>query len=130
MTIVDSSVWIDYFNGKITTATDKLDEILGVSEAGLIDLIYMEVLQGFRSQKDFLRAKELFSEIHIYPSLSSPFLLSTIDNYRKLRKKGITPRKSIDNIIATFCILKNFPLLHSDKDFRPYQKHLGLMVVQ
>jgi len=89
MTIVDSSVWIDYFNGKITTATDKLDEILGVSEAGLIDLIYMEVLQGFRSQKDFLRAKELFSEIHIYPSLSSPFLLSTIDNYRKLRKKGL-----------------------------------------
>ena len=126
MTIVDSTIWIDYFNGRITYETDLLDGLLGVSEVGLTDLIYMEVLQGFRSQKDFMAAKALFSELHVFPSLSTPFLLSAIDNYRKLRRIGITIRKSIDNVIATFCILKNFPLLHTDKDFRPYQEHLGL----
>ncbi|MFT5378107.1 MAG: putative nucleic acid-binding protein, partial [Candidatus Latescibacterota bacterium] len=84
------------------------------------------VLQGFRSDKDYKLAKEILTELPIYQIVTPELALVSADNYRKLKKKGITIRKSVDNWIATFCIENKIPLLFSDKDFNPYVEHLGL----
>ncbi|MEM1119589.1 MAG: PIN domain nuclease [Bacteroidota bacterium] len=129
MNLVDSSVWIDYFNGKDTPATDTLDTLLGIQLVATGDLIVTEVLQGFRNQKDFVQAKILFSTLHFYTLGGWNIALKSAENYRLLRKKGVTIRKTIDVFIATFCIENEIALLHSDKDFIPLETHLGLKVL-
>ena len=126
MILVDSSVWIDYFNGIETKETSLLDEFLATDTICIGDIILAEILQGFRSDKDYKLAKELLIELPIYQIMTPELALAGADNYRKLRKKGVTIRKSVDNWIATFCIQNQIPLLFSDKDFAPYVKHLGL----
>ena len=126
MILVDSSVWIDYFNGAETTETALLDEFLSTDTICIGDIILAEVLQGFRSDKDYKLAKAMLTELPIYQIMTPELALIGADNYRKLRKKGITVRKSVDNWIATFCIKNKIPLLFSDKDFNPYVEHLGL----
>jgi predicted nucleic acid-binding protein len=126
MIIVDSSVWIDYFNGRETPETNQLDTLLGVEPLGIGDLIMTEVLQGFRSDKDYQIAKELLTSLTIFEMLGVEFAIKSVDNYRFLRKRGITIRKTTDVIIATFCIESHNPLLFSDKDFIPFVEHLGL----
>ena len=126
MILVDSSVWIDYFNGAETRETTLLDEFLSTDTICIGDIILAEVLQGFRSDKDYKLAKEMLTDLPIYQIMDPELALIGADNYRKLRKKGITVRKSVDNWIATFCIQNKVPLLFSDKDFNPYVKHLGL----
>ena len=126
MILVDSSVWIGYFNGAETTETNLLDEFLSTDTICIGDVILAEVLQGFRSDKDYKLAKEMLTELPIYQIMTPELALTGADNYRKLRKKGITVRKSVDNWIATFCIQNKIPLLFSDKDFNPYVEHLGL----
>jgi len=123
---VDSSVWIDYFNGNITQETNKLDSILGSSPVCIGDIVLTEVLQGFRNDKDFNTAKEFLSSLIIVNVLDTSTALKSANNFRTLRKKGITIRKTIDVIIATFCIDNNIPLLYSDRDFIPFQEHLNL----
>ena len=127
MIIVDSSVWIDYFGGVDTKQSEILDSALGTSLVAVGDLILTEVLQGFRSDKDFRTAKALFAEITVLEMLGKEMALKSADNFRKLRKKGITIRKTADVIIASFCIGRDLPLLFSDKDFRPFVRHLGLI---
>ncbi|MEM6316541.1 MAG: PIN domain nuclease [Bacteroidota bacterium] len=129
MTLIDSSVWIDYFNGKNSKATDKLDRLLGVQPIATGDLIVAEVLQGFRNQKDFNQAKTLFSTLYFYTLGGWDISVKSAKNSRFLRKKGITVRKTIDVFIGTFCIENNIALLHSDKDFEPLQVHFGLKVL-
>ena len=129
MNLVDSSVWIDYFNGTDTRATELLDEMLGKQPIATGDLIVTEVLQGFRSDKDFDQAKVLLSTLHFYTIGGWEVALQSAANYRVLRRKGITIRKTIDVFIATFCIIHNIPLLHFDKDFEPLVTHLGLKVL-
>lgn len=129
MTLIDSSVWIDYFNGKNTKGTDILDSLLGVQPIATGDLIVAEVLQGFRNQKDYEQAKTLFATLHFYTFGGWNIALKSAENYRFLRKKGITVRKTIDVFIATFCIEKGIALLHSDKDFEPLEVNLGLKVL-
>ena len=129
MNMIDSSVWIDYFNGKDTRATDLLDKMLGIQPIATGDLIITEVLQGFKHPKDFNQAKLLFSRLHFYNLGGWEIALKSAENYRMLRKKGITVRKTIDVFIATFCIENNIPLLHSDKDFESLEEHLGLKVL-
>lgn len=129
MIIVDSSVWIDYFNNQETPQVHHLDLLLGQQEVGLGDVILTEVLQGFRLDKDFNKAKELLLNFDIFSMLGETIALQAIDNYRFLRKKGITIRKTNDVIIATFCIQNSFPLLFVDKDFKPFVAHLGLKAV-
>ena len=129
MNMIDSSVWIDYFNGRDTRATDLLDKMLGVQPIATGDLIVTEVLQGFKHTKDFKQAKLLFSTLHFYSLGGWEIALKSAENYRMLRKKGITVRKTIDVFIATFCIENNIPLLHSDKDFESLEEHLGLKVL-
>jgi hypothetical protein len=126
MTLVDSSVWVDYFNGRVTRETDHLDSLLGREPVAIGDLILAEVLQGFRSDADFAAAKELMAALTVYELLGATLAFKVADNYRALRKKGITVRKTADTIIATFCIERGIPLLYSDRDFGPFVKHLGL----
>ena len=129
MIIVDSSVWIDYFSGRDTAQTDKLDLLLGISPVAVGDLILTEVLQGFRLDKDYRIAKSLFDDVPVFEMLGRDRAISSADHFRALRKKGITVRKTADVIIAGFCIEQQMPLLFSDKDFKPFVKHLGLQEV-
>lgn len=126
MIVVDSSVWIDYFSGTDTPQTGKLENALGTKPVAIGDLILTEVLQGFRHDKDYKVARKLFEDLNIFEMLSIQMAMKSADNFRALRKKGITVRKTADVIIATFCIEQKLPLLFSDKDFSPFVKHLGL----
>jgi len=125
--LVDSSVWIDYFLGNASEQTDVLHDTLGVRPVAIGDLILTEVLQGFRRDKDYETAKALFDDLTVFPLLGKAMALKSADNFRALRKKGITVRKTADVIIASFCIDRRLPLLFSDKDFKPFVKHLGLI---
>lgn len=126
MIFVDSSVWIRYFNGVDDPETACLDGLLGESLIAVGDLILLEVLQGFRHQKDYETAKKLLLSFDVFDVLGTDIALKAARNYRVLRSKGITVRKSADVVIATFCIEKDFPLLHADRDFKPFEIHFGL----
>ncbi len=130
MIVVDSSVWIDYFNGNITSKTDWLDSALGNQTILIGDLVLTEVLQGFQSDKDFKKAKSLLLNFPVVEMLGQEVALKSALNYRYLRKRGVTIRKTIDVIIGTFCIHNTFSLLHDDRDFTPLEKHLHLRIVQ
>lgn len=127
MIMVDSSVWIDYFNGHDTSETKQLDRLLGVEPIAIGDLIFTEVLQGFRNDKDYEIAKDLLNSLTIFELLGEKLAIKSADNYRILRKQGITIRKTVDIIIASFCIENNLPLLFSDKDFISFVQHLNLI---
>lgn len=129
MVLVDSSVWANYFNGTSTWQTEILDQMLQQIPVLIGDLILTEVLQGFRSDKDFRKAKKIMSILPCKEMVGTNIAIQSAENYRKLRKKGITVRKTIDVIIGTFCITKNIPLLHDDKDFDPMAEHLGLKTI-
>ncbi len=126
MIFVDSSVWIGYFNGTPSAETDRLDDLLGVVPIGLGDLNLTEVLQGFRHERDYKTAKNLLMSFTIFELGGRDLAIKSADNFRFLRKKGISVRKTIDVMIATFCIENDLPLLHADKDFAPFHQHLGL----
>jgi predicted nucleic acid-binding protein len=130
MILVDSSVWIDYFNGKETTQTDWLDSSLGNTPMVMGDLILTEVLQGFQSDKDFRAARDLLLGIPFMPMGGRELALESAINYRYLRKKGVTVRKTIDVMIGTFCIHHRLNLLHDDRDFDPMVRFLGLEIVE
>ena len=129
MIIVDSSIWIDYFNGKITPQTDWLDSSLGNTPIIVGDIILTEVLQGFQNDKDFRVAKDLLWGMPFMAMGGRVLALQSAMNYRSLRKKGVTVRKSIDVMIGTFCINYQLPLLHDDRDFDPMVRFLGLKVI-
>lgn len=126
MIMVDSSVWIDYFTGVLNKQTVTLDKILGLRPIAVGDLILTEVLQGFRRDQDYEIAKTLFDDLTVFEMLGKKMALKSAENFRALRIKGVTIRKTADVIIASFCIERKLPLLFSDKDFKPFVKHLGL----
>lgn len=127
MVLVDSSVWIDYFNGHDTLETESLDQMLGNCPVAIGDLILTEVLQGFKSDADHESARRLFGSFPVFEMLGECLAYEAARNFRFLRNKGITLRKINDVIIATFCIDRGLPLLFSDKDFNPFVTHLGLI---
>jgi predicted nucleic acid-binding protein len=129
MILVDSSVWIDYFNGNTTPQSDELDRLLGVEELIIGDLILAEVLQGFAAEHDFERARRFLTDFAVVMLGGKDTAIQAVRNFRKLRKLGITVRKTTDCIIATCCIESGYRLLHSDRDFDPFSKHLGLRSV-
>lgn len=129
MILVDTSVWIDFFNGKDTAEVSILGDALSTQVVAIGDLIALEILQGFKSDKDYSAAKNIIDALTIYDMLGRNAVYGCAENYRVLRKKGVTIRKTADVIIATFCIENNFPLLFSDKDFQPFVEHLGLRAV-
>jgi predicted nucleic acid-binding protein len=127
--LVDSSVWIDYFNGALTPETDKLDGLLGREPLAIGDLILTEVLLGFDNDRDFAKARRLLTSLTLIPIGSPDIAILAAQNFRALRKLGITVRKTIDTMIATRCMESGYDLLHSDRDFEPFVQHLGLRVV-
>ena len=124
MILVDSSVWIDYFNGISTWQTELLDGCLSSTPVIIGDLILAEVLQGFKSNKDYETAKALLSVLPFRQIGGYNIAVQSAQNYRTLRKLGVTVRKTIDVIIGTFCIMEGLPLLHDDRDFDPMVSHL------
>ena len=126
MILVDSSVWIDYFTGQDTVEAAKLDGLLGNELVAIGDLMLVEVLQGFRTDRDYRKAKQLLLSLTILNLLDTDIALKSADNFRRLRARGITVRKTIDAIIATYCIEKRLPLLSADRDFKPFHQYLKL----
>lgn len=129
MIVVDASVWIDYFNGRSTPQTERLDDLLGREPMLVGDIVLTEVLQGFKHEGDFREALRLLSLFDFEEMLGKNIAISSAVNYRKLRAKGITPR-TIDVVIGTFCIENGHSLLHADADFDPMERYLGLEVVR
>lgn len=127
MILVDSSVWVDYFNGVCSRETDFLDSTLGNEPVAIGDLILTEVLQGFRSDSDYQTAKSLLLGLTVFELLGQDLAIRAADNYRALRRRGVTVRKTVDCIIATFCIERGLPLLYSDRDFESFANSLGLV---
>jgi predicted nucleic acid-binding protein len=129
MTIVETTVWIDYFANRSNPWTDWLEQHIGTEELGLTDLIFCEVLQGFGDEKKFRAIERRLSDLSIFPTGGREMALDAAKNYRLLRSKGLTVRKTIDCFIATFCIAEGYPLLHHDRDYTPFENHLGLQVI-
>ena len=126
MIVVDSSVWVDYFNGRRTPETDHLDALPGSDAVATGDLILAEVLQGFRDDPGFEAARRAMSELTCFDVLGCDRAERAARRYRELRRAGITIRKTADPIIGSFCIDAGFPLLFSDRDFLPMVDRLGL----
>jgi len=128
MLIVDTTVWVDYFNGQINPETDYLYRAMSEELILVGDLILAETLQGFREDRDFELAQAALAKFEQVEMLNLQLARQSAQNYRSLRKKGVTVRKTIDCLIATFCITENHTLLHRDNDFDGFEKHLGLIV--
>lgn len=126
MVLVDSGIWIDYFNGIPTKQTDFLDRLLGQEPVAVGDLVLAEVLQGFRNDADFRTARDLLGSLVTFEMLGAARALKVAENYRALRKRGVTVRKTADAVIATFCIEERLPLLYADRDFDVFVRYLGL----
>lgn len=128
MILVDSSVWVEYFKGSITTQTEMLDGLLGQQPLAIGDLILTEVLQGFDNERDFSHAKRMLTSLMVVELGGRDIAIQAAKNFRALRKLGVTVRKTIDTVIATRCIDSGYELLHNDRDFDPFAKYLGLRV--
>lgn len=126
MILVDNSVWIDYINGFENTQTDLLDASIGQGSVAIGDLIFLEILQGIRDDKQYRQTRQSLLALDQYETFGREMAAKCADNYRALRKKGITIRKTAYVIIATFCIEKQLPLLFLDRDFLPFVDHPGL----
>ena len=128
MLVVDSTVWIDYFNGIDSPQTNYLHVVIERIPVLVGDLMLAEVLQGFRQDDDFEKARRALGKF-TQASMVSPILaVQSTHNYRFLRAKGFTVRKTIDNLIATYCIENNHELLHNNSDFDGYEQNLALQV--
>jgi len=127
--LVDTRVWIDYFNGNENNYTTTLDQALIDGTVAIGDLIFLEILQGFKSDNHYKQAKKTLATLDQYEMFNHRLAEKCAENYRTLRKRGVTIRKTTDVIIATFCIENELPLLFSDKDFIPFVDYLGLATV-
>lgn len=129
MILVDSSVWIDFFRGTASPQTDKLDALLGKKPLLVGDLILIEVLRGFSSERDFNQAHRLLAALDLIEIGGRDIGVQAARNFRTLRALGVTVRKTIDTLIATRCIESGIALLHCDRDFDPFTEHLGLQAL-
>jgi predicted nucleic acid-binding protein len=127
--LVDSSLWIDYFKGTITAKTEILDTLLGQQPLAIGDLNLTEVLQGLVNERDFKDARKMLTSLVVVELGGQEIAIQAAKNFRALRRLGVTVRKTIDTVIATRCIENGYDLLHNDRDFDPFVKHLGLRVV-
>jgi hypothetical protein len=125
--LVDSSVWIAHLRGRRTPATARLEEAAGREPLLIGDLILLEVLQGARDDAHATRIERALRRYALVPLLDADLAVRAARNYRRLREKGITIRKTADIIIGTFCIARGHSLLHDDRDFKPMEEHLGLV---
>ena len=129
MILVDSSVWIEYFRGKATIQTAILEGLLDSHELAIGDLIFTEVLQGCKFDKEFNEVRRLLGRLELIVLGGEDIVVEAAKNYRRLRTLGITVRGTIDVVLATRCILGGHQLLHNDRDFDAFERHLGLRCV-
>jgi predicted nucleic acid-binding protein len=127
--VVDSSVWIDFLNGRNVPHVQRLRVLLGADEVVVGDLMLCEVLQGLDSEQAAQQVEALLRRFEIVPMAGDATAVAAARNFRSLRRRGITVRKTIDLLIGTWCIENRRPLLHNDSDFRPMAHHLGLVEV-
>jgi hypothetical protein len=127
--VVDSSVWIDFLNGRNRPHVHRLRAMLGSDEIIVGDLMLCEVLQGLASERAAEEVESLLRRFEIAPMAGAAIAASAARNFRSLRRRGITIRKTIDLLIGTWCIENRRPLLHNDSDFHPMARHLGLIEV-
>ncbi len=127
---VDSSVWIAFFNGEELAEVEWLHRALGRQRVACGDIVVTEVLQGFRHHRDFVLARCALQSLSPKPMLGVDRALRAAEHYRTLRRRGITVRKTVDTLIATYCIDEGLTLLHRDRDFDPFEEHLGLSVLR
>jgi predicted nucleic acid-binding protein len=127
--IVDTTVWIDYLRSAENPETLWLDRQLQRQRLGLTDLILCEVLQGIRDQNAFVRAHSDLLKFQVFQTGGTGLAITAAQNYRDLRERGYTVRKTIDCLIATFCLQGKHQLLHRDRDFDPFEEAIGLRVV-
>jgi predicted nucleic acid-binding protein len=126
--LVDSSVWIDFFRGTDTPQVNRLDMLFAEERIAVGDLIMTEVLQGFRSERDFNQARKTLDTFEFVELGGIDIAVQAAKNFRALQSLGFTVRRTIDTIIATKCIEAGYTLLHADRDFEPFRAHLGLKV--
>ena len=129
MIVVDSSVWIDFLNGRKAPHVERLRAILGTDEVIVGDLMLCEVLQGLNNERAAREVEALLRRFEIAPMAGDVIAVAAARNFRSLRKRGITVRKTIDLLIGTWCIENRKPLLHNDSDFHPMARHLVLIEV-
>ena len=129
MTLVDTTVWIDFFKGHDTPQVRHLESLIGADEDICIcGVILTEVLQGVREDKDYGAVSTRF-EAFIYLPMSQKTFRKAAELYRSLRKKGVTIRNAVDCMIAAVAIEHDISLLHNDRDFLPMANHCGLKVI-
>ena len=128
MVVVDSSVWIDYFNGTPNPARNALRRLLDEGDVRIVvpDLVLYEVLRGFREEREFRQARQLLEVLSIEEAGGAELALAAAHHFRSLRALGITPRGSIDVLVAAFCIERDYLLLHRDRDFDAFEELRGL----
>ena len=129
MILVDSSVWVDFFRGKPTVQTERLEGMLGSRPLGIGDLILTEVLQGCKFVREFNAVRRLMGRLEFVVLGGADVAIEAARNYRKFRGLGITVRGTIDVVLATRCIVSGHQLLHDDRDFDAFERHLGLRCV-
>jgi predicted nucleic acid-binding protein len=127
--VVDSSVWIDFLRGRDSRHVRRLLESFGTEEIIVGDLMLCEILQGLESERTASEVESLLRNFEIASMAGEAIAVMAARNFRSLRRRGITIRKTIDLLIGTWCIENGKPLLHNDSDFRPMAGHLGLIEV-
>lgn len=130
MTIVDTTVWVDYLRGFSNPETEYLDRILATERLGLTDLILCEVLQGVDGESSAARVLRELRRFEIFDTGNQNLAIESAKNFRVLRRHGRTVRKTIDSLIATFCVTHGHSLLHRNRDFDHFERALGLRVIQ
>ncbi|MES2229381.1 MAG: PIN domain-containing protein [Pseudomonadota bacterium] len=128
MLVVDSGVWIDFFNAAGDPATELLEQLLDHGEVRLVvpDLVMFEVLRGFRHERDHRQARLLLETLSIEQAGGAALALAAAQHYRALRAQGITVRSPVDVLVATFCIENDYALLHRDRAFDAFEDLRGL----
>jgi predicted nucleic acid-binding protein len=128
--VVDSSVWIDFFNGDDAPAAELLGDLLDHGEVRIVvpDLVLFEVLRGFRHERDLRTARQLMQSLAVESSMDPELALAAAEHYRGLRSRGQTVRSAIDVLVAAFCIERDYALLHDDRDFDAFESLRGLRV--
>ena len=130
MLVVDSSVWIDFFNGFEAPSAELLAHLLDHGEVRIVvpDLVLFEVLRGFRHERDLRTARQLMQGLAIESSMDPGLAIAAAEHYRQLRGRGHTVRSAVDVLVAAFCIERDYVLLHDDRDFDAFELHRGLRV--
>ena len=129
MIVVDSTVWIDFLNGHNLPHVQRLRALLGEREIVIGDLMLCEVLSGLGNEREAAQVEALLRRFEVAPMGGETIAVMAARNFRRLRARGVTIRKTIDLLIGTWCIENRQPLLHNDRDFRPMARHLGLVEV-